>query len=457
MTHLPEDNMIAKQGAEDAGRYFKYMAEFVGFTDDDAQVIRQTKPFIAIHIPEIVAAFYDKVLRYPPTRKLFLKPDGEIDRDYLQLRMSHLTNFWLRTADGVFDDTFARYIDYVGRAHTSHGADPSIYIAERYVIGQVGFIQHAISTALAKELQQMDVELSHNATEAWDKLMMVILEMLARAYGREHEVERFDSLVPVDRADMERMALEVFEDRIGRPAIEFREIKVGRVDDILVGDRRIMNLDNALSIGVFHMEAGWFAIKNSCQHRGGPVATGVLEGKTITCPWHGFQYDVTNGELLVDCNAKLETYPVTVQGEEVFVRVPFTSLPVPAAQPIAMPVTESPANTDAPAPITAAPTSSLKPNEFRTCDITTGACNTVDVNGTEVAVFNVDGTYHAVQNECTHAGGPLCEGTLDGNVVTCPIHRAQFDVITGAVVRKPAREPLQRFTVTVEGDIGSVS
>lgn len=152
---IADSNIASKQGADDAGQYFRYMAEFVGFSADDAKIIRQTKPFIAIHIPDIVAAFYEKILRYPPTRKLFLAKDGLLDRDYLQLRMSHLTNFWLRTADGVFDDTFARYIDYVGRAHTSHGADPSIYIAERYVIGQIGFIQHAISDALSKELRQM--------------------------------------------------------------------------------------------------------------------------------------------------------------------------------------------------------------------------------------------------------------------------------------------------------------
>ena len=70
--------------------------------------------------------------------------------------MRHLTNFWIRTADAIFDDEYARYVDYVGRAHTSHGADPRIYIAERYVIGQVGFLQHAITEILIKELYVMD-------------------------------------------------------------------------------------------------------------------------------------------------------------------------------------------------------------------------------------------------------------------------------------------------------------
>jgi nitrite reductase/ring-hydroxylating ferredoxin subunit len=280
--------------------------------------------------------------------------------------------------------------------------------------------------------------------------------MLARAYGNEREVEQFSPLVPVDRADMERLALQVFEDRIGRPAIEFREIKIGAAADIPVGERRIVNLDGALSLGIFHLDSGWYAIKNSCQHRGGPVATGELDGTTITCPWHGFQYDVTNGELLVDRHAKLETYPVIEQGDDVFVRVPFTVAPVPVAEPVPVLAEEPPA---APAPAAPSQTASqsLKPNEFRTADLAASVCNTVDVNGTEVAVFNVNGAFVAVQNECTHAGGPLCEGTLEGNIVTCPIHRARFDVITGAVVKGPAKRPLQTFQVKIEGDIGSAS
>jgi len=86
-------------------------------------------------------------------------------------------------------------VDYVGRAHTSHGADPSIYIPERYVIGQVGFVQHAINKALVEELHPVDEGLGHAAEDAWSKLMMVLLEMLARAYGNEREAETFDPLL----------------------------------------------------------------------------------------------------------------------------------------------------------------------------------------------------------------------------------------------------------------------
>ena len=52
------------------------------------------------------------------------------------------------------------------------------------------------------------------------------------------------------------------------------------------------------------------------------MATGCLEGDTITCPWHGFEYDIFSGELLVDTSAKLEMYPISVQDGKVSLMVP---------------------------------------------------------------------------------------------------------------------------------------
>jgi nitrite reductase/ring-hydroxylating ferredoxin subunit len=55
-----------------------------------------------------------------------------------------------------------------------------------------------------------------------------------------------------------------------------------------------------------------------------------------------------------------------------------------------------------------------------------------------------------------HRQGPLSEGSLDGTTVTCPLHGAQFNVWTGAVLRGPAKDPLKTYHVTVDGDIGRV-
>jgi 3-phenylpropionate/trans-cinnamate dioxygenase ferredoxin component len=82
----------------------------------------------------------------------------------------------------------------------------------------------------------------------------------------------------------------------------------------------------------------------------------------------------------------------------------------------------------------------------------------VVVAGKEVLLANIDGTYHAIANKCTHAGGSLAKGILDGCIVTCPRHGAQFDVRNGKAVRdakfafikmKAANE--ESYTVKVEG------
>ncbi len=83
-------------------------------------------------------------------------------------------------------------------------------------------------------------------------------------------------------------------------------------------------------------------------------------------------------------------------------------------------------------------------------DIPPGTCKTGRVNGKDVAVFNVDGEFYAVQANCTHAGGPLCEGSIWGDIVTCPWHTSEFNVRTGEVVSPPAEHPLATYSVTVE-------
>lgn len=75
----------------------------------------------------------------------------------------------------------------------------------------------------------------------------------------------------------------------------------------------------------------------------------------------------------------------------------------------------------------------------------------VTVNGTIVAIFNVDGRLSGIDVKCTHVGGPLDQGHLEGPVTTCPWHGSQFDVQTGAVKRGPAIKPVRAYQVQVEG------
>jgi 3-phenylpropionate/trans-cinnamate dioxygenase ferredoxin component len=85
-------------------------------------------------------------------------------------------------------------------------------------------------------------------------------------------------------------------------------------------------------------------------------------------------------------------------------------------------------------------------------DLDDGELMAVEVADEPVCLAKVDGSVYAFIDNCTHIGGPLNEGVLDGEVLTCPWHGAQFDVRTGKVLRGPARQDIQMYPVRVEGD-----
>src|SRR5437879_830684 len=79
-----------------------------------------------------------------------------------------------------------------------------------------------------------------------------------------------------------------------------------------------------------------------------------------------------------------------------------------------------------------------------------GTFRTVDVDGAQIAVFNVDGEYYAIEDVCTHDGGTLTGGTVDGDQVMCPRHGAHFSIKTGVALSPPAYEAVATFPVRVE-------
>ena len=84
-------------------------------------------------------------------------------------------------------------------------------------------------------------------------------------------------------------------------------------------------------------------------------------------------------------------------------------------------------------------------------EIAPGQARLVNVRGKEIALFNIEGNFFALDNACTHEEGPLAEGEIEGHEVTCPWHGARFDIRTGEVLSAPAYEDVARYNVRVTG------
>ncbi len=81
-----------------------------------------------------------------------------------------------------------------------------------------------------------------------------------------------------------------------------------------------------------------------------------------------------------------------------------------------------------------------------------GGKKLAEVDGRAIALFHVDGAFYAIDDVCTHDGGPQAEGDLQGCEIRCPRHGARFDVRTGRALSFPAFEPVTTHAVEVRGD-----
>ncbi len=80
-----------------------------------------------------------------------------------------------------------------------------------------------------------------------------------------------------------------------------------------------------------------------------------------------------------------------------------------------------------------------------------------EIDGALIAVFNIHGTFYAIEDVCTHDGGELAGGAIDGNVVVCPRHGARFCLRTGAALTPPAYEPVRTFETRIQDGMVEVN
>lgn len=97
-------------------------------------------------------------------------------------------------------------------------------------------------------------------------------------------------------------------------------VTVAKVAELKEGEGLVVQAENE-EIALFSIKGRIHACTNTCPHRGGPIGEGSLVGTVVTCPWHGWEFDVTTGAMPANTNMKIPTYPVHVDGEDIKVEV----------------------------------------------------------------------------------------------------------------------------------------
>ena len=89
----------------------------------------------------------------------------------------------------------------------------------------------------------------------------------------------------------------------------------------------------------------------------------------------------------------------------------------------------------------------------RVAEFGSGERRVVELDDTQVVVFNLGGQYYAIEDVCTHDGGRLTGGTVEGDQIVCPRHSARFCIRTGAALSAPAYEPTSTFAVRMQDGV----
>jgi ferredoxin-nitrite reductase len=169
---------------------------------------------------------------------------------------------------------------------------------------------------------------------------------------------------------------------------------------------------------------GLHAIDNVCPHSGGSLGEGVVEGNVVICPLHSYRFDCRSGTCLTEKRPPQRRYPVKVEGDKVLVELP-----------------EAGAAPAEPTWVAVADVAALRP----------GGAMKVEAGGATIALVCTAQGFHALENACPHQGASLSEGSVDGPVITCPLHGWQFDCADGRCLGDE-KVRARTFETKVEGD-----
>ena len=167
----------------------KQLAAFVGLDQSELDLIKLTSDAVLKNADDLTAAVYDNFLKFPETRRFFLESDGEIDEVRLTRRKHSLAR-WLRgSIDFKIDNDYPIRVLATGIVHShppTHRAHLGS-IPSRFMVASMSFIQTALADVLRDELEDQD--LAMRASIAWNKMLMLQLDILLAGYVSETPTE----------------------------------------------------------------------------------------------------------------------------------------------------------------------------------------------------------------------------------------------------------------------------
>jgi len=171
----------------DMERFLKEQLAFVGFTDDDAAVIRTSAPHVLAREAELTTALYDHFLSMPDSARFFLGPDGAPDQVRLQRRKHSLARWLKETAQAAVTQEFSYYVLMIGLSHSHRPAGPDRpggTVPARMMVGAMSLTQSALAGVFAAALPPAE---ALAASVSWNKILLVHLNALLLGYlPKEH-------------------------------------------------------------------------------------------------------------------------------------------------------------------------------------------------------------------------------------------------------------------------------
>jgi hypothetical protein len=182
-----------KRLEEDLAYRFGYLAEFIGFGEEDIKVIKGAAPLLAPLVPVLVDAVYEKLFGYDCTKRHFMPRqhgyDGVVPNDLEQLghdhemikfRKAHLAKYLEKLVTGAYDTQMVEYLDFVGKIHTPKAGSKELNVPLVQMNALMGFVADAVNSTIFSF--NLGCEQTQPAIKSFSKLLWIQNDLITRHY-----------------------------------------------------------------------------------------------------------------------------------------------------------------------------------------------------------------------------------------------------------------------------------